>query len=508
VTLSDLDGDGDLELIMGSKDEHIYVWDHEGALLGGWPLPGGDEVWSAAATVNLDGDPELEIIIATNGGDIFAWNLDGSGVRFADGLFKTIGGRITGGPAVDDLEGDLDFEVVAANTYGQVYVMHHDGTGYLQGNGFFAQGSGSVYGSPALVDLDDDGDVEIIVGMMGGNLYAWHHDGTGFLDSTTGLFASPGAVYGSVAVGDVDNNGDLEIVCGTAFNRAVKVYDDDGSMHSGWPRSLDGDIFASPALADLDSDGRLDIVIGSHRGDFDDSASVFVLDDMGNTRPGWPKTVAGDFFASPVVGDISGDGLPDIVAVSSNGLVYAWHTDGTPVNGWPRNMEYEIYATPGLGDLDNDGDVEVVVAGYDALVHVFDCSTPYSDSAMEWSRMNHDLYNSGLYRGPSRAGVDPGDEEVFPARVSLAGYPNPAVSTIGIRLGIPSTQTNEVFSVDVFDVRGRHLRQIHSGELEPGFHEFHWNGRNKLDAEVSSGIYFVKVSWKRDSLNRKIVMVR
>jgi flagellar hook assembly protein FlgD len=122
--------------------------------------------------------------------------------------------------------------------------------------------------------------------------------------------------------------------------------------------------------------------------------------------------------------------------------------------------------------------------------------------------MNNDLYNSGLYHGPSRAGVDPGKKEVLPVKVSLAGYPNPAVSAVGIRLGVPSTQANEVFSVDVFDVRGRHLRQVHSGELEPGFHEFHWNGRNETDAEVSSGIYFVKVSWKRDSLSRKIVMVR
>jgi hypothetical protein len=507
VTLVDLDGDDDLELIVGSKDEHVYVWDHEGALLGGWPIPCGEEIWSGAAAVNLDGDAELEIIIGTDGGDLFAWNPDGSGVRFAGGLFKTIGGRVTGGPSVDDLDSDMDLEIVAANTYGQVYVVNHDGTGYLQGNGFFAQGSGSVYGSPALADLDDDGDVEIIVGMMGGNIYAWHHDATGFLDST-GLFSSPGAIYGSVAVGDLDNNGDLEIVCGGVFSRAVKVYDDNGSMHTGWPKSLNGDIYSSPALADLDADGKLDIVIGSHRGAFDDSASVYVFNDKGVTRSGWPITVVGDFFASPVVGDVSGDGLPDIVVGCNNGDIFAWHSDGTPVNGWPRSVEYGFYATSALADLDNDGDLEVVASGYDAQVHVFDCSTPYSDDAMEWPKMNNDLYNSGLYGGPSRAGVTPGDEEVFPAKVSLAGYPNPAVSTVGIRLGIPSTQVNEAFSVDVFDVRGRHLRQIHSGELEPGFHEFHWNGRNKSDAEVSSGIYFVKVSWKRDSLSRKIVMVR
>jgi hypothetical protein len=507
VTLADLDRDGDLELIVGSKDEYVYVWDHDGSVRSGWPKHVGDEVWSGAAAVNLDGDEELELIIGTNGGDIYAWNPDGSGVRFADGLFKSIGGQIRGGPAVDDVDGDMDLEVVVANSYGQIYMMSHDGAGYHQSNGFFAQGSGAVYGSPALVDLDGDGDIEIVAGMMGGNIYAWHHDRTGYLDST-GLFASPGGVFGSVAVGDVDNNGDYEIVCGGVFSRAVKVYDDDGNMHVGWPRGLDCDIYASPALANLDDDGKLDIVIGTQRGDTDDSASVYVMNDRGVLRSGWPVTVAGDFFASPIVGDISGDGIPDIVIVSNDGNIYAWHDDGTPVNGWPRNIGYELYATPAVDDMDNDGDLEVVAAGYDAQIHVFDSSTPYVEDEMEWSKMNNDLYNSGLYHGPSKSGIDPGEKDEFPVKVSLSGYPNPAVSTVGIRLGVPSTGANQAYSIYVFDVRGRHLKQIHSGELPPGYHEFRWEGTNKSDAEVSSGIYFVKVSWKRDSLSRKIVMVR
>jgi hypothetical protein len=507
VTLADVDGDEDLEIIIGSKDESVYMWHHDSGLAPGWPNRTGAEVWSAAAVVNLDADPELEIMIGSDDGYLYAWNADGTGFRLPSGKFKQPGGGIRGGPTFDDLDGDLDLEVVCANSYGQIWAWHHDATGWLQESGFFAQATGSIFGSPAIADIDGVEGLEIVAATGMGNIYVWHVDGTGYLDST-GLFATTGSIYGSPAVGDVDNNGDAEIVVTVQYGKNIKVYDHDGNLHTGWPRSLDGELFCSPTLAELDGDGKLDVIAAGYRGDLQDTASVYVFSDRGVIRPGWPKGYEADFFGSPVVGDVSGDGEPDIVMAAVDGNVYAWHADGTLVDGWPRFLVYAFNSTPSLGDLDHDGDVEVVAAGYDALVHVFDLAVPYDESSMHWPRLHHDLYNSGLYGGPSRSGVAPGLEEDIPVRFMLSGYPNPAKNSVNVRLGVPSSGSADRCEIEVFDVRGRRVKQIYSGRLDPGFHEFLWDGTNHADRRVSSGIYFLRVNSGHGSADGKVVLVR
>jgi hypothetical protein len=508
VTLSDLDRDGDLELIVGAKDERVYVWHHDGTLADGWPRRTGGEVWSSASAANLDDDDEFEIIIGSDDGDLYAWNLDGTGLKSSDGYFRSLNGQVRGAPALEDLDGDHDLEVVAGNTYSKVFVWHHNGLGYLQPNGVFAIADGGwIYGSPTICDLDGDEELEIIVASTGGNILVWNADGTGYLDST-GIFASPSGMFCSVAAGDVDNNGDMEIVIAGRYWAGVGVYDHTGTFRVGWPRSIDHGTSTSPALADLDGDNRLDIIVGTQRGVSGDTASVYVFAHNGELREGWPQRAADDFTSSPVAGDIDGDGQPAIVAATAGGTIYAWHADGTPVRGWPRCLTYSFYSTASLGDVDNDGDVEVVIAGYDGRVHVFDTIAPYDEDFMEWPNLCHDTYNTGAYIGPYYGADIPDRGDLIPPRLTVLGYPSPAVSSVNVRLGVPSTALSGKIFVDIYDVCGRHVKQIQNGVLEPGFHEIKWDGTTRYNREVSSGIYFVQVSREGESISRKVVLVR
>jgi flagellar hook assembly protein FlgD len=57
-------------------------------------------------------------------------------------------------------------------------------------------------------------------------------------------------------------------------------------------------------------------------------------------------------------------------------------------------------------------------------------------------------------------------------------------------------------------VRGRSVKHVYSGKLEPGFHELRWDGRDNSGREVSSGIYFLRVISPGTDAGSKVVLVR
>jgi hypothetical protein len=505
VAVADVDRDGDMEVVVGSKDESIYMWHHDGTLAAGWPRRTQDIIVSSPAIANIDGDSQLEILIGSRDGYVYAFNYNGTGVLNSDGRFRQTGGY-TSTPTVDDLDGDRDMEVIVASDYGQVFIWHHNGVGWMNPNGYFRTAGFAVYNAPTVCDLDGDHESEIIIGCTGKGIYAWNLDGTGVTD-TAGKFASFNT-YGSVVAGDIDYNGDMEIVAGTVYGTSVGVYSHLGAFHPGWPQPVDNYVYATPTLACLDNDNKLDVIVATVRRIGYDTASVYVFADNGALRPGWPKRAKGNFYGSAVVGDIDGDLAPDIVIGCTDGRVYAWHKDGTEVKGWPRNLIYEVQSTPMICDLDKDSKVDILVAGYDALVHAFDLGAVYNRGTMEWPRAHHDVFNSNLYGGPSRSDAPPIDPGDVPEGLTAACYPNPMSSSVSIRLGIPSSSAADKIAVDVFDVRGRLVRQVMDRAAEPGFHEVQWNGTDSHGQRVSSGIYFIKVSSRRERLDREIVLVR
>jgi FG-GAP-like repeat len=107
--VADLDGDGRLEIAVGSWDGRMYVWDDTGRPLLGWPVSVEDQIISSAALVDLNGDNRLDIVVGSKDGHLYGWTVAGQALP---GFPVDLGSPVFSSPWVGDLEGDGRADVV------------------------------------------------------------------------------------------------------------------------------------------------------------------------------------------------------------------------------------------------------------------------------------------------------------------------------------------------------------------------------------------------------------
>jgi parallel beta-helix repeat protein len=91
-------------------------------------------------------------------------------------------------------------------------------------------------------------------------------------------------------------------------------------------------------------------------------------------------------------------------------------------------------------------------------------------------------------------------------------YPNPFnnATTIVYFVADVGPQPAEI-EITVYDIGGRLIRKLYSGREEAGEHRISWDGRDDNNRELSSGVYFARISqWGIDFINhpRKLVLVK
>ncbi|MDI6803356.1 MAG: FlgD immunoglobulin-like domain containing protein [Bacteroidota bacterium] len=97
--------------------------------------------------------------------------------------------------------------------------------------------------------------------------------------------------------------------------------------------------------------------------------------------------------------------------------------------------------------------------------------------------------------------ISVGNKELLPQEFSLGqNYPNPFNPSTRFNVALPQ---NAEVNVDVYDILGRKLASIVSGNLTAGNHLLEWNGQADAGYTVPSGIYFIKMTAK--SQENKIV---
>lgn len=104
---------------------------------------------------------------------------------------------------------------------------------------------------------------------------------------------------------------------------------------------------------------------------------------------------------------------------------------------------------------------------------------------------------------PEATGVD---DTPRPVRIGLTNHPNPFNPSTTITFSLPAAAS---VSLEVYDVQGRLVRTLISGDAFPiGSHDVVWNGKNNRGVEVSSGVYFYRLTAGAETLTRKAVLLK
>ena len=412
--VGNIDDSPTLEIIVtGLAIGPLYAWHSDGSPVAGWPSI--DDYWCPAypALGNLSNSyPGYEIFAGYMWCDsAHASAYSGSGKVLAGWPFVKSGSFQTP-PALADIDGDGLDEIFGGLDDSRLGGFKADGS-FLPG--WPVEGSGGQERhTPAIADLDGDGQLEIITATdsntPGVYLLAYYQDGKpakGFPVSF-----SPGFPDTYPVVGDVDGDGVPEIIVVVSDYpnpSKVLILSNDGSIKHSMP--IAGGIFygAAPALADLDGDCIPEIIVQSNE-------ALNAWRGDGSVFPGWPvfQGESGDYWAgnsAPVVGDVDGDGIPDIVVTNrdvnargSFGDVRVYNRNGVLHPHFPKALKMGVGAVPAIADIDLDGHNEIIVSGdyWDAVegfydkVWVFDLGGPKHGS-IEWGQFGGGPKHQGFY---------------------------------------------------------------------------------------------------------------
>ena len=334
---------------------------------------GGTSVFAT----DLDGDGDTDVLSASESGNKIAWyendaptdrRPDGSPPTFTEHVIST-NAAVAACVFATDVDGDGDTDVLSASWLDNKIAWYESDGGspptfterVISNN---AWGAGSVFAT----DVDGDGDTDVLSASGRDRKIAWYESDGGSPPAFTERVISNNALgAGSVFATDVDGDGDIDVLSASHLDDKIAWYESDGGSPPTFTervisRTADGafSVFAT----DVDGDGDTDVLSASWNGH-----KIAWYESDGGSPPSFTERVISTTTgraASVFATDVDADGDTDVLSASNRDHKIAWYeSDG----GSPPTFTERVISNSADGaasvfatDVDGDGDTDVLSA--------------------------------------------------------------------------------------------------------------------------------------------------
>ena len=275
----------------------------------------------------------------------------------------------------------------------------------------------------------------------------------------------------------------------------------------------------SRAVGDINGDGYDDLI--ASRNETMSGPVFFEVYLGGDTIDTIPDFVTSEAFNGAISyakGDLNNDGYDD--ALISHVGIFLGNQNGV------LNLDYPLSGYfPGYVNINNDEYQDVLYFNWDTgmldilygsenfeinpdiihnangnLCNIGDFNNDGEDEILLNDGVQPTIVNSAtLYGLP---GGNSADEEISLAKYILTNYPNPFNPVTTISYDLPVNVDNPV--IEIFNIKGEKIRTFNCQNQMPII----WDGTDNFQNQVSSGIYFYKISADKETAMKKMLLLK